>query len=165
MTSHLTDGENLVVGSTAALAEGLLLQPTLYWKNARQQGLPFTLRPSLLYRGTGAAICNEVGQMGLQFSVTGRLKSVSSSSGGQLAAAAGGGVVTAAFATPVELVMIQQQRFGSSILSTLVRLFKEHGMFGSGLMRGLGPAVARVRSVHISRLSIFPTSCDMLWVH
>jgi hypothetical protein len=34
----------------------VVLQPTIYWKNAAQQGLPFTLKPSLLYRGIGAAL-------------------------------------------------------------------------------------------------------------
>ena len=34
----------------------VVLQPTIYWKNAAQQGLPFTLKPSLFYRGLGAAL-------------------------------------------------------------------------------------------------------------
>ncbi|KAL3920385.1 MAG: hypothetical protein SGPRY_005270 [Prymnesium sp.] len=34
-----------------ACADTTLLQSTNYWKNASQQGLPFTLNPAVLYRG------------------------------------------------------------------------------------------------------------------
>ena len=34
----------------------MALQPTIYWKNAAQQGLPFTADPRVLYRGLGAAL-------------------------------------------------------------------------------------------------------------
>ena len=44
------------------------------------QGLPFTLSPRILYRGLGAALTNEMGQMGLQFGVTGFLKKLTMSS-------------------------------------------------------------------------------------
>ena len=36
----LSSVENGILGVTTALLEGVLLQPTLYWKNMRQQGLP-----------------------------------------------------------------------------------------------------------------------------
>ena len=47
----LTDVENCAIGVTCGVADVLLLQPTNYWKNAAQQALPFTLNPSILYRG------------------------------------------------------------------------------------------------------------------
>ena len=71
---RLSDVENVGVGMLAAFIEGVLLQPTLYWKNARAQGLPFTMKPSVVYRGTSTSILNEVQMMGLQFGLTGALQ-------------------------------------------------------------------------------------------
>ena len=108
MSVELTEGENAVLGVTAAIMEGVLLQPTLYWKNMRQQNLPLSVDPRLIYRGMGAALTNEAGQMGLQFVITGLLKSYmpAPTPTSDLAAAVGGGMIVALFASPVELVMI-----------------------------------------------------------
>jgi len=70
----MSDSENVATGIGAALFESLLLQPTLYWKNARAQGLPFTISPSLVYRGTSTSIVNEMQMMGVQFGLTGALQ-------------------------------------------------------------------------------------------
>jgi solute carrier family 25 carnitine/acylcarnitine transporter 20/29 len=155
----LSSVENGILGVTTALLEGVLLQPTLYWKNMRQQGLPLSVDPRLIYRGMGAALCNEAGQMAMQFAVTGLLKSYFSCApseaseaaeaapGGassfvtDMAAAAGGGAIVAVFASPVELVMIQQQRFGGSLVGTPVQIMRAHG--AATLFRGLGLAAAR----------------------
>ena len=39
-------------------ADTTLLQSTNYWKNAAQQGLPFTMNPAVLYRGYMANTLN-----------------------------------------------------------------------------------------------------------
>ena len=153
----LTEGENALLGTVVAVGEGLLLQPTMYWKNARAQGMPFTLDPRKLYRGIGAALINEAGQLSIQFGVTGlvksQMRSVSAATSASassaepawvtLSAAVGGGLVGAVFASPVELVMVQQQRFGGSLLGVPLGVAREHGALGSGLLRGLGPALLR----------------------
>ena len=148
--SDLSDTEQSAVGGAAAFIEGMLLQPTIYAKNARQQGLPLTLDPRVLYRGIGAALCNEMGQLGMQFGVTGALMRIISpdshgtpSPAAELGAAAAAGAVVAVLASPLELVMIQQQRFGGSMLSTGSGIIARHGFFGNGLYRGLGLAMAR----------------------
>ena len=135
----LSESENAGLGVFTAVVETSLLQPTLYWKNARQQRLPITLDPRIVYRGIGASLVNEAGQMALQFSLSGRLKELLS----DVPAAALGGLLAAAFASPVELVMIQQQRFGGSLLSTPLKIVQSHGVFGAGLFRGLGCAALR----------------------
>ena len=155
MSAELTEAENSIVGSTAAVIETLLLQPTLFYKNALAQGLPLTLNPVTLYRGIGASMMNEVGQLAIGFGVTGALKAwLSGSDGGgtpdsggvgasdMLAATAGGGVV-GLYASPCELLMIQQQRYGGGLAGTALGIAKKHGVFGSGLMRGLIPTVGR----------------------
>ena len=153
MAESLTEAENVGLGVTVALVEGIILQPTLYWKNAMQQALPLTLDPRKLYRGIGASLANEAGQMSIQFGVTGMLKSQLSAAGeaelsgtAEVAAAAAGGMTAAVFASPVELVMIQQQRFGGGLLGTPLQVAREYGVTAGGLFRGLGPAVIRVSS-------------------
>ena len=42
---RLSPVENALVGVAAGTIEVTLLQPILYWKNAAQQSLPFTLNP------------------------------------------------------------------------------------------------------------------------
>ena len=73
MSGSLTDSENFSLGVFAAFIEAICLQPTLYWKNARAQGLPFTLNPRIIYRGTAASVLNEMQMMGMQFGCTGAL--------------------------------------------------------------------------------------------
>ena len=60
MSHSLSDQENVALGVFAALVEAICLQPTLYWKNARAQGLPFVLNPRMIYRGTTMSIINEM---------------------------------------------------------------------------------------------------------
>lgn len=64
MSKNLTEYENAALGVTAAFIEGIMLQPSLYWKNAKAQGLPFTLNPRVIYRGTAASLYNEMQMMG-----------------------------------------------------------------------------------------------------
>ena len=54
----LSDTQNLIFGAVCGTTDVTLLQPTNYWKNAQQQKLPFTLSPSVLYRGYSANVTN-----------------------------------------------------------------------------------------------------------
>ena len=57
--------------------------------------------------------------------------------------ATAGGMISAAFSSPVELVMIQQQLHGGSIPVTVSRVVRDHGVFASGMGRGLAGCVVR----------------------
>ena len=138
MSKNLTEGENVTVGVLAAFVEGVILQPTLYWKNAKAQKLPFTMNPRVIYRGTAASLYNEMQMMGLQFGLTGLFQRFNL---GEYGAAMFGGATAAIFASPVELVMIQQQKFGGNILQTSSRIVSEFGAMG--MFRGLMPAMIR----------------------
>lgn len=160
MSECLTNAQNIGIGSIAATMQGVLLQPTLYWKNASAQGLPFTLNPALLYRGVGASIGNEVAQLCSQMWITGISKRLFAARAAQLRdegaqisaaetifAASMGGATTAMIATPIELVMIQQQLYGVSIRDVLAHIVRPGGP-GTAvrlrpLFRGLLPTVAR----------------------
>ena len=135
----LSSNQTTFLGIVAGAIEVTLLQPILYCKNAAQQGLALTLNPKILYRGLSVSIINMSVATGLQFPLTSiitktltkgekrRLTSsellISSFSGGFLSGFVGG---------PLELLLIQQQRFGGNILSTGQRLASSFGFFTFG---------------------------------
>ena len=57
----LSPVENTIVGILVGTLEVSVMQPTLYLKNASQQGLAFTLDPRKLYRGLAVSITNMSG--------------------------------------------------------------------------------------------------------
>jgi len=137
MSASRSDLENLAIGTICAPIFTVALQPTIFLKHARMQGLPLTMDPRMLWRGTMASISNETGQAGLQFLTTGFFKRFARGNLGRplsaledAGAAAAGGAVSALYVSPVELVMIQQQRFGGSIQKTLWRLQRDFGLYG-----------------------------------
>eukprot|EP00038_Savillea_parva_P011222 m.196022 g.196022 ORF g.196022 m.196022 type:complete len:265 (+) comp19676_c0_seq1:208-1002(+) len=145
---NLNDGENMALGGAAAFVEAVILQPTIYWKNAAQQGRPFTLNPKLLYRGIGAALVNEMGQMALQYGMTGYIKRLvvgdvkrSMTMSEEIASAVAGGVFVAPFASAVECVMIQQQIEGTSLVRTPMLVVRRFGL--SAILRGFTPCAIR----------------------
>jgi len=143
MSTELTESENTFLGGSAAVVICFSLQPTVYAKNARQQGLPLTLDPRVLYRGIGPSLANEVAQMSLQFGAAGSIKRVvPSSPSGEVAAACGAGALVALVASPLELMMIQQQLHGASMLATPWHVMRDHGVRAL-LGRGLGLAMVR----------------------
>lgn len=156
----------------AALFEGLILQPTVYWKTAKAQRLPFTLDPRLLYRGTGASIFNECQMMGIQFGLTGHFQryisqAVNAESGPvfsflsrheELLAAAFGGCFAALFASPVELVMIQQQLFGGHIWDVPRRIIRQGGLGSNGFMRAVSITAVRDTIYVCGMLGVTPVA-------
>mmetsp|Transcript_488 Transcript_488/g.1232 ORF Transcript_488/g.1232 Transcript_488/m.1232 type:complete len:361 (-) Transcript_488:643-1725(-) len=262
MSERLSDSENVAIGSVAAVIEGVCLQPTLYWKNAAAQGLPFTADPRLLYRGLGASIANEVAQLSAQVLITGMAKRflatpeevpttmrAPAQTGGWASAATGrataasesrgadgvsaqtprarnaieraedlrrarrqghpmsanvahcegdrvaesaseymprmvttplasvgaatmGGALTATLATPIELVMVQQQMHGGTIFDAVGRTLKAAAqrrpggvggiMAATGLFRGLVPAMSRDAGYVGGMLGITPVVQERL---
>lgn len=133
--------EDFGIGVFAAFVEAIILQPTLYWKNANAQGKPWTMDPRVLYRGSGASIYNECQMMGLQFGITSVINTALGGANNELVSAIGGGSIAAIFASPVELVMIQQQNNGGSAIKNIknmVQTYRPMIMF-----RGLGNAILR----------------------
>jgi len=117
-------------------------------KNATQQRLPFTLNPRLLYRGLAASITNMAVLTGIQFFATGKIAGMFTgntprplNSSETIAAAFMGGAISGIACGPMELVMIQQQRHGGTIIGTPFRLLKDFGI--SGIFRGVTPAIGR----------------------
>ena len=161
--------ENTIVGILVGIFEVSVMQPTLYLKNASQQGLPYTLDPRKLYRGLAMSITNMSGEYvfdntlyflicpscclcpvltGLQFPLTGIVTTAITgnkrrplSATEQISAGFVGGALSGIACAPMELVLIQQQRFGGSIVSTPGRIISSFGT--TGLFRGLAVSCGR----------------------
>lgn len=132
---RLSELENLSLGIASGVVEQVLTQPFLYWKNSFIQGLPFTTNPKLLYRGTAASVGNMSLTTGVQFYTGGMYQKMVTGGvgtemtyGQEIGTAFMGGVTSGPICSVMELVMIQQQNFGGSLMSTCSRLVKEDGV-------------------------------------
>jgi len=135
MASNLSEKQNFALGTIAAFIESIILQPTLYWKNARAQNLPFTCNIRVIYRGTGASTFNECQMMAVQFASTSfiqkRIAMITTSSysvaskNDDVISAALGGLASSIFSCPIELTMIQQQAKGGSLFATVRNLLHQ----------------------------------------
>jgi hypothetical protein len=164
---RLTTAENLALGVSAGTIEVSLLQPMLYCKNATQQGLPLTLNPRILYRGVGMSIINMSVITGAQFPLTGLCTKLVTggeprklSSAEKILTGFMGGAISGFLCAPMELVMIQQQRHGESLVHQTRRILTNYGV--TGLFRGLFTACGREGLFTAGYLGIGPVFADKL---
>jgi len=141
---HCPAANSTKLGVVAGLVEVALLQPMLYCKNATQQGIPLEFKPSLLYRGFGVSCTNMMVLTGLQFPLTAAVTQLITggvkremSAGEKIAAALGGGALSGVACAPMELTMVQQQKFGIRLLATPGKIIAAQGGSPLGMFRGL----------------------------
>ncbi|GMH59496.1 hypothetical protein TrRE_jg1325 [Triparma retinervis] len=148
MSSNLSEAENATVGALVGIVEVLCLQPFNYCKNMIQQGQPLSADPRKLYRGVGANCVNMGGCTMVQFAVGGGLKSLATENNTkdltpskEMLCGLGAGMVSAAVGTPLELVMIQQQRKGLATVPTVTSMVSgghiSRGFLGCAIREGL----------------------------
>jgi len=138
----LSSNQTTMLGVLAGAIEVTILQPILYCKNTVQQGLKITIDPRVMYRGLSVSILNMGVATGLQFPITALVtKSLTGgiqrrlSNNELLFSSFAGGFLSGIVGGPLELVLIQQQRFGGNIIGTPLGLIKE---FGVGILtRGM----------------------------
>mmetsp|Transcript_18 Transcript_18/g.27 ORF Transcript_18/g.27 Transcript_18/m.27 type:complete len:285 (-) Transcript_18:168-1022(-) len=145
---ELNASQNASVGLACGTIEVCIDQPMLYWKNAAQQNMPFTLNPRLMYRGLLASIANMASLTAIQFFGTGMIKQLivdgedrALTEVEEIASAFTGGAISGIVCGPLELTMIQQQRFGRNIIHTPMQIIRETGLLGMG--RGMLPSIMR----------------------
>jgi hypothetical protein len=158
MSTKLNETENATVGMTVGVIEVLCLQPFNYAKNMIQQGQPLTADPRKLYRGVGANCINMGSCTMIQFAVGGAakkaiigtetrpLKAYEEMGAGILA-----GMTSALIGSPLELIMIQQQRKGGSAASAIKNIATP-----SNILRGFTGAAVREGLWTCGYLSIPP---------
>ena len=121
---------NTMAGASAGVIEIVLLQPMLYCKNATQQNLPLSANPRVLYRGAAVSATNMAVLTGIQFPIANFFGNIIGTPGTErtpfqtIAAGFGGGAVSGIACAPMELTMVQQQRFGGSLLGTAGGIIK-----------------------------------------
>mmetsp|Transcript_56623 Transcript_56623/g.93595 ORF Transcript_56623/g.93595 Transcript_56623/m.93595 type:complete len:278 (-) Transcript_56623:311-1144(-) len=159
--------ENLALGVVAGTVEVVMLQPMLYCKNATQQGLPLTIKPSLLYRGLGTSILNMSILSGVQFPITGAVSRVVTGGADRKLEASEkicsgfmGGAISGIICAPMELVLVQQQRHGGSLVFQTGRVLRDFGV--TTLFRGLFTSCGREGLFTAGYLGMGPVFADAL---
>lgn len=148
MSTKLTQFENATVGMAAGAIEVTTLQPLNYFKNMIQQGIPVEYNPRTWYRGVGANIINMGSCTMIQFSVGGAAKKAIIGSENrsleayeEMGAGIFAGVMSAFLGSPLELIMIQQQRKGGSTMNTIGNIANPatigRGFVGTAVREGL----------------------------
>lgn len=156
---RLTDNENLILGVVSGSGCKCVNYPLMVWKNAVQQGRPLPLRPSLVYRGLPMALIQPMAAV--QFIFTGffqkclRDHALSNQRTTIMGGAFLGGLASGLPCCMFELTMIQQQRFGGTIVGTLARLRAEYGAMV--LLRGLSVTMGREGMFTLAMLGITPS--------
>lgn len=126
MSVKLNEFENATVGMTCGVIEVLMLQPFNYAKNMTQQKLPIKLNPMIWYRGVFSNCVNMGSCTMIQFVIGGKLKRMILNGEDrrvkpweQMMVGLAAGTVSALAGSPLELIMIQQQRKGMNSVATL----------------------------------------------
>jgi len=149
------------------LYQVVILQPMLYAKNATQQGIALTLNPAVLYRGVGVSIGNMVVLTGAQFPLSGAVGNAITGGvdrplgrGEKIASGFAGGAISGFLCAPMELIMIQQQRFGTSMVAAATRIVSEKGVLS--LFRGLETSCGREGLFAAGYLGLGPVFAEYL---
>lgn len=158
MSKELNELQNATVGMTVGVIEVLILQPFNYAKNMVQQKQPISIKPAIMYRGVGANCINMGSCTMIQFAAGGKLKNMVLNGEDrplkiyeEMACGAAAGFVSATIGSPLELVMIQQQRKGGSTAATLQSIANPTNVF-----RGFTGAAIREALWTCGYLSIPP---------
>jgi len=155
----LSGEQNCVLGMVTGVMSKACNYPFLSWKNTVQQGLPISFNPRIVYRGLPMACLNLGGTNAVQFGTTGAFTKALAAKVGTGDTATVGGAFLGGLASGIpcsiwELCMIQQQRFGGSILGTPAKFVSEYGI--SSLTRGFTMTMGREAMFTMAMLGFTP---------
>jgi len=155
----LSGRENCVLGMATGIISKACNYPFLVWKNAVQQGLAVSFNPLIVYRGLPMACLNLGGTTAVQFGATGFFQKLLAANGVEGEAVRTGGAFLGGVASGIpcsiwELCMIQQQRFGGSMLGTPAKCIQEFGV--STLTRGFTMTMGREGFFTMAMLGVTP---------
>lgn len=136
MSSELNELQNATVGMTCGIIEVLMLQPFNYAKNMVQQKLPIQFNPMVMYRGVASNCVNMGSCTMIQFAVGGKLKQMilngdarSLQPWEEMMVGLAAGSISAIAGSPLELIMIQQQRKGNGTVAALKSIATPNNFF------------------------------------
>lgn len=150
---------SFAIGGAAGVIEVLLQQPSVAWKNAIQDGRPLPWNPRMLYRGVAINAATIAPINGLQFGVNRYLEEIFADNGqlsdsGRTGTATAAGAVSGLVTCPGELLMIQQQKTGTSLSFASQQILEQHGV--AGYFRGMVPTVIREAIFTGAYLGVIP---------
>lgn len=157
---RLTGAESCLLGIVSGCGSKLVNYPLLVIKNNKQQGVQTSFSPRKLYRGLPVGLLNLGGTTAVQFGTTGFFqkllrKSVTQDDNAvQLGGAFLGGLASGVPCSLWELTMIQQQRFGGSVVGVPLNVLKEYGV--GGLTRGMVMTLGRESLFTLGMLGVTP---------
>jgi hypothetical protein len=167
---NLDEHQNFTLGLVTGVVEQTIVQPLLFWKNSFQQGVPFTLNPKIVYRGTAASCTSMAALTGIQFISSGYLQKFVAGGvgnrmtwGQEVTCAFLGGAISGPACCLLELTMIQQQRHGGSMPGTMSRIVQSSGPLG--LTRGLLMSTGREAFFTAGYLGILPATQKYIREH
>jgi len=150
MSKELSSEQNASVGMTVGMIEVLLLQPLNYAKNMKQQNRAISFSPMVMYRGVASNCLNMGSCTMIQFAVGGHLKSVVAGGDAdriltlreEMACGITAGTASALVGSPLELIMIQQQRKGGNAGVRIKNIFENpvnitRGFIGAAVREAL----------------------------
>ena len=153
-TAALTTMEDLYVGGLSGVTMILTTMPVLTWKFCIQTGTPFPTALGGWYRGVLVQASSIAPVTAVQFLFNGALKKMISGASPlssrmkrelttveRLVAGLGAGVVSAVLLSPVDMLTIQQQKLGLSLMGSLQYILVEAGPVE--LWRGVVATAAR----------------------
>ena len=156
---RLSGWQNCLVGMAAGAGSKMCNYPLLVMKNNEQIGVPTNFNPRILYRGLPIAVVNMGGTTTVQFGCTGAFQKmlktiVDDDTTVQMGGSLLGGLASGVPCSLWELVMVQQQQRGGTILGTPARILKDYG--ARGLMRGMTMTLGREGLFTLAMLGITP---------
>ncbi|QDZ20680.1 mitochondrial substrate carrier protein [Chloropicon primus] len=138
--------EQTVIGGVSGIIEVCCTQPTVAVKNALQEARPIHFTPRFMYTGLVVNAASIAPITAVQFGANRALTPFFSDKNGvlsplmKLATAGTAGMISSLVSGPAELIMIQQQKFGTSMGGTFKSLVSQKGptIMGKGLSLAAG---------------------------
>eukprot|EP00877_Chromochloris_zofingiensis_P003385 jgi/Chrzof1/13047/Cz07g17260.t1 len=166
--SRVTPFEHTIIGAVGGVMEVCLMQPMVAFKNALQEGRPMPTAPKALYRGLLINAASIAPITASQFGTHRILEQalIKASGGkeptslGRFGCAAGAGAVSAMICTPTELIIIQQQKKGTSLMHEVKDFFRQYPAHAA--WRGLVPCLGRETLYAAGYLGLCPILYDYL---
>jgi len=135
---QLSSADHAVIGALVGSIEMSIMKPAVFWKSELQQGrfsISRAVNPAYCYRGLPVAVCSIAPVTCIQFVANNvalrRFGAESTASDSQrLAAGVLSGFASALAQSPMQLVEINQQNHGFSMVATARRVVEAHGFRG-----------------------------------
>ncbi|CAL6353418.1 unnamed protein product [Bathycoccus prasinos] len=160
----LSDTENLAVGALGGILETGIQMPLITYKITSQDGRPMPKNIQGWYRGVVANAGAVAPITAFQMAVNGGLErlilagdtSRELQAHEKIGAAMGAGAISSILYSPLDLVVIQQQKLATSIGGALSAVTKEHGM--AALFRGFTSCAVRESIYTAGYLGVGPVA-------